>query len=368
MIKFWKQLIDCGNKAVGSDAHQQAEELIFASLKQLSPAAEKMEFTFDGWETSGNSFLQLSSPFYKNFDCWIFLGSGSGSFEGEIHPMGYTHVWNMYPWKRFAVIDKGKIVAYISGRNDGDTLSQTLIEGNSLFPHFILGKNDIALLEGLTQGEGKIYVKGFAGCRHVSNMRGCNLILPIKSGKEKHPGKVVLTAHYDTMYNTPGAYDNAAGAAVLMQLAKIFSEKQPSCNLELVFTDAEEHGLAGSRYYANQISPETIEYVINIDGVGRGDELEIWSGNESFEQSVFKILNSLNYPKKQCYRNPPPPGSDHDPFYRRGIPSCMLTFNDQGILHTPFDIYEESKLSNMHVMCQLVQTLLDQLPEQVKHF
>jgi hypothetical protein len=39
----------------------------------------------------------------------------------------------------------------------------------------------------------------------------------------------------------------------------------------------------------------------------------------------------------------------------------MLTFNDQGILHSPKDIYEESKLDNMAVMVRISLELLEQM-------
>mgnify|MGYP000179783805 FL=1 len=56
----------------------------------------------------------------------------------------------------------------------------------------------------------------------------------------------------------------------------------------------------------------------------------------------------------KTFKNPPPPGSDHTPFYERGVPCCMYTFNDQGIIHTPGDVYDERKLANMEKMLHLV--------------
>ena len=46
---------------------------------------------------------------------------------------------------------------------------------------------------------------------------------------------------------------------------------------------------------------------------------------------------------------------------RKGIPVCMLTFNDQGILHTPEDIIEKSKLRNMEKMVRLNLELLERI-------
>ena len=39
----------------------------------------------------------------------------------------------------------------------------------------------------------------------------------------------------------------------------------------------------------------------------------------------------------------------------------MLTFNDQGILHSPKDVYSLDKLENMKVMVRTVMLLLEGL-------
>jgi len=350
--EFWRGLIDCGNKSVGTQAKLKAEQYIFRRTKEISADAHLMEFYFEGWEVCGNGTLLLTSPIDKELNGWLFLGSGGGKFEGSVRRMGYNYVWNMYGWDRYAILDGRKITAYISGRQEGDALSQTLIEGNCPLPHFIIGAEDNKLLKMLLYGGAEVRVGGEANCRSVHGMRGANVVLPLPAESKKRK-KVILTAHYDTMYNTPGAYDNAAGCAVLMSLARELSSVQLDRDIDIVFTDAEECRLEGSKHYASRLNPDEIDYVLNIDGVGRGEELEIWCGNEAFERKIAEALLDYTPIPCQTYKNPPPPGSDHAPFYEKGIKCCMLTFNDQGILHTPEDVYEEKKLFNMRRMFDL---------------
>jgi hypothetical protein len=88
MKGLWKELIGCGYKSVGTPEKLKAEELLFAALKDISPGAYKMEFTFEGWGTSGGNVLVMDHPSKKQFDCEVFLGSGSGEFSGELGYIG----------------------------------------------------------------------------------------------------------------------------------------------------------------------------------------------------------------------------------------------------------------------------------------
>jgi hypothetical protein len=72
---------------------------------------------------------------------------------------------------------------------------------------------------------------------------------------------------------SPGANDNASGAAVLLTLAAYFSH-HPLQNMEVnfLFTDAEETGLDGARAAAGRLDPDRM-LVINVDQVGAGTGL-----------------------------------------------------------------------------------------------
>jgi aminopeptidase YwaD len=61
--------------------------------------------------------------------------------------------------------------------------------------------------------------------------------------------KIIFCAHYDTKVDTPGAYDNAAGAGVLLSLAQILPQKKRRHTLEWVaFTGEEGYGLGDMEY------------------------------------------------------------------------------------------------------------------------
>ena len=154
---------------------------------------------------------------------------------------------------------------------------------------------------------------------------------------------VIFTSHYDhlgfgpvvdsdSIYN--GAYDNASGTALLIALADAFSElrERPARSLLFLAVTAEESGLLGSEYYAqNPLFPlEVTAANINLDGAnvwGRTEDLVvIGAGHSSLEGIVAAAAGAeglrlegdpaphLGY----AYR------SDQFSFMKRGVPVAYI--------------------------------------------
>jgi len=67
---------------------------------------------------------------------------------------------------------------------------------------------------------------------------------------------VVICGHYDTSRDIPGALDNAAGTAIVIELARVLSAQPSKRTLRFIAFAAEETGLNGSKYYASQLLKE----------------------------------------------------------------------------------------------------------------
>ena len=67
-----------------------------------------------------------------------------------------------------------------------------------------------------------------------------NIILRIP-GTEQPEKILTLTAHYDSVPQGPGAYDNMAGAAIIMELAHYFAENRPKRTLECIWSVSYTH-------------------------------------------------------------------------------------------------------------------------------
>ena len=75
-----------------------------------------------------------------------------------------------------------------------------------------------------------------------------NLILRI-DGSQRADEILTVSAHYDSVPEGPGAYDNMAGAAIVMELCRYFSVHRPRRTIEFLWFGAEEKGLYGSLNY-----------------------------------------------------------------------------------------------------------------------
>ena len=98
--------------------------------------------------------------------------------------------------------------------------------------------------------------------------KGCNVIA--RKGADPNR-KVVLFAHIDAKYGTPGATDNATGIVVLLLLAELLADYSGSLGIEIVALNGEDYYSApGEMQYLGNNAGKFSEIIlgINIDGVG----------------------------------------------------------------------------------------------------
>ncbi|MEM8756978.1 MAG: M28 family peptidase [Planctomycetota bacterium] len=148
----------------------------------------------------------------------------------------------------------------------------------------------------------------------------------------------------------PGADDNASGTAAVLLLADLLSrgyerlpEDADARSIVFVAFDAEESGLNGSRYYANNpIAPiEDHVLMINFDMIGRvvNDRLN-FSGLETAEGLREIVQPAMDATDLELVVPTSMSGaSDHSSFLSVGVPilfSIIADFHDD--YHTPEDV------------------------------
>ncbi len=128
----------------------------------------------------------------------------------------------------------------------------------------------------------------------------------------------------DTIFN--GADDNASGAAGILALARILSEREPAPARSIVFAtfSAEEQGLLGSREMASgQIPTDRIVLMLNLDMIGRNPERPLQIMGSAFSPDLRALVEEANREVELSFNftgGPEAAVSDYDPFYRQGIP------------------------------------------------
>ena len=85
------------------------------------------------------------------------------------------------------------------------------------------------------------------------------------------PGKkrVLVGAHFDSVRVAPGANDNASGVAVLLELARVLAQKEPTFDVTFVAFGSEEGAHDGSEHFTRTMTTPP-DGMINMDMVGVG--------------------------------------------------------------------------------------------------
>lgn len=151
---------------------------------------------------------------------------------------------------------------------------------------------------------------------------------------------VTVTAHYDSVPEGPGAYDNMSGGAMVMEAFRYFAAHRPARTMEFIWFGSEEKGLVGSQNYVKTHAEEMKHHVLNlnVDLAGQllgGNVLGV-TADPTLCAALKELMeeNQLGVTiKNQVW------ASDSNTFAWKGVPA--LTLNRDGFgMHTRHDTVE----------------------------
>jgi hypothetical protein len=154
-----------------------------------------------------------------------------------------------------------------------------------------------------------------------------------------NPAKTILVmAHYDSQPNTPGAGDDGAGVAAMLETIRALRANDPLRNdVIFLFTDQEEVGMLGAEAFARFYPDfEDIAVVLNFEARGnRGTSMiaEVnpengWIIRRFAEAAPHPVASAITY---EVYRRMPN-DSDFSIFRNRGKAGLNTAFID-GFVH-----------------------------------
>lgn len=157
------------------------------------------------------------------------------------------------------------------------------------------------------------------------------------SGKTDREGYVLLTAHYDSVPEGPGAYDNLAACSVLTELYRRFRLCPADREVRFAWLGSEEQGMLGSYAYVQRHESELLACLadINIDLAGQaiGSDVIGVTGSDSFVSEIRTFLEE--YGSDAEVRQSVWSG-DANTFAWKGVPA--LTYDRDGFgMHTCHD-------------------------------
>ncbi len=182
---------------------------------------------------------------------------------------------------------------------------------------------------------------GFWIKNRVREIRSNNVMAKVEgSDPQLKKEYVIYTAHWDHLGKDTklsgdqvfnGAVDNASGTAGLLNIAEAYSRLQTPPRRSVLFlaVTAEEQGLLGSKYYAeNPVYPlNRTAAVINMDGLnmwGRSKDFIVVGLNNSTLDDL--VQEEARFQKRTVAPDPEPEKgyyyrSDHFEFAKKGVPA-----------------------------------------------
>ena len=223
----------------------------------------------------------------------------------------------------------------------------------------------------------------YFGTRRGNSFPDSDNILGYIEGTEKPNELIVISAHYDhvgknkegEIYN--GADDNGSGTVALLELAEAFQKakkagKAPKRSVLILHVTAEEIGLQGSRYYAdNPVFPlENTVVNLNIDMIGRSDpdnegkNYVYVIGSDMLSSDLKKISENANNKTTKLelnykYDDPNDPmrlyyRSDHYSFAKKNVPAAFYFDGIHADYHKTTDTAEKIDYELMKKRTQLI--------------
>ncbi|MEJ7839915.1 MAG: M20/M25/M40 family metallo-hydrolase [Thermomicrobiales bacterium] len=184
-----------------------------------------------------------------------------------------------------------------------------------------------------------------------------------------------VMAHFDSMSEqfsvAPGADDNATGVAGALEIARVLGQYDLQFGVHIIFVNAEETGIIGSRVFARNAVAAGVPYegIFNLDAVGsdrNGRHFWLNSDSESEWMMALMIRVNENYGLGQNIeaRINPNIVADDNRLRDEGLESVLITrelFGTSPNHHTSDDVIENMSIPNTVSATQLMLLTLASL-------
>lgn len=266
----------------------------------------------------GTNWNTQSSGIYQNLYGLDFVTSLKGWAVGDVGRVLYTAdagtTWNVKSVgtseRLNAVCFVDSLYGWIAGfagtvlyTTDGGSTWQ---DRSTPYGYYLYGGNFVNDTTGWVVGYNSIDYTDNGGqtwnpqSGNIESLQMKNVVATLP-GEDGVSGEYLITAHYDDasedeMNYAPGADDNASGVSAVLTAASILKDYELKYTVKFVTFPAEEQGLVGSWYYAQDAynAGDNILGVLNFDMIafdGNDDNIvEIHTGTEAPSIALGDIL------------------------------------------------------------------------------
>ncbi|HEX7186413.1 MAG TPA: M20/M25/M40 family metallo-hydrolase [Thermoanaerobaculia bacterium] len=166
-------------------------------------------------------------------------------------------------------------------------------------------------------------------------------------------GAVLLMAHYDSVPAGPGAGDDMAGVASVLEVARALKSSAPPRNTVIfLLEDGEEAGLLGAQLFADSPAAAEVRTVVNLEARGTSGPSMMFEtiGDDALAVSLYG--SGAPYPITSSVFSTiyelMPNNTDLTVFKTRGVSGLNFAFvGEPGHYHTSLDTLENVSVSSL---------------------
>ncbi|NCD21358.1 MAG: Zn-dependent exopeptidase M28 [Spartobacteria bacterium] len=360
-------IFEFGERPLGTEANRQATEFLAREGERLGYEVERLPFKCVRWEKGPSAIFRgaeqlevFAGPFSPAIDQWLdgVMVSTTQQLKrtnckgkivflrGEIAkeplmPLDFPFYFPDAHREIYALLDERQpaAVVAVTAKHPACGLEPypLIDDANFRIPSAYM---DAAALERMLAQKGRIRLRIDS---KTFPETGEQLVIRKKAaGASK--GKILIFAHMDTAYGTPGALDNAAGVAILLAAMGRLQDYAGPYDLEFIPFNGEDSPMVkGQLAYLERYGKEVgrVKLGINVDAAGaKGSKTAVSTYHLDDERLAWLDGEIAQYSLME--RGPEWVESDHSIFVFRGVPCLALTSSTlresvMALSHTPRD-------------------------------
>lgn len=123
-------------------------------------------------------------------------------------------------------------------------------------------------------------------------------LIGVLPGRDRSAAAVLLMAHHDSVWGSPGAPDDGAGVVTALEVARQVAAKgPPPRDLIVLLTDAEELGLQGAaQFFAGDPLLPRIGAVVNMEARGGGGRTTLFETTPDNGEAIALYRQAASWP------------------------------------------------------------------------
>jgi len=295
------------------------------------------------------------------------------AYTGTTPPEGYTGIlrragkMNIIPgrmeWAKYEIVNEGLVKACVVANPSGPAIPVPNTRPLLCRPTIIIGQEEAQWLETLLNEGKKVQTKMISVSQYLPGLKSLNVIGLIEAPSEDI---LLITAHIDSVPESPGAVDNASGVEGMLRVAERLLNSEPEggwpFKIAFVGFGCEEWYLLGSTYYLfeamDQGIHKNIKMCINLDMIGQGEKITFRIGTELLRKQFSLWFKQSRFSNYDIITDVPYASTDYWPFFYQGIPGIDILVLPYKYYHQPLDTFDCIELAQIEIISEMISEFI----------